>query len=628
MNRLLTAILILFSFYLNATSSGRVFLISRAEYKDLEANNKLIKEAVRNIYGFAPGESGYKLDIFKAEIKQADDPYIVYYPDPEAEKKLKLVNEVLKNDGLSYLTIKIKINIEKSILKKSLRDELDEDNTFEINMAVVGSDQVFVTEPLDKQVYNEMLDKGNFVDKTFKKYFGENLFNMNYHIEVLQTTACLIRDIRKPDCSATFTINNTTDQAYKAFVSQITSFKFRNSFIYFDILVSKEKSRLVQKANDAIIKDADRTEHIRFYYCVPENNARPGFGTLREPKGRLVNLKGIPVASIELVMKDSSDKTVSTAVTDANGMFTFNPPLSKGTYKLQIAKNAKEQGYYLFSKSDKQSGEFRKENNTFDCKVSILNNYGTTQSISASDYVSNLKARLVVISNKTAPLKNETVELVDDKDNLLQSGKTDENGGFEFNGINLKEIYSIRLPNYKEKVANERLYLANSKNELLARVNKNESGKFSYKIIPGEAHYLAEMKESDISFNFSKQKSIQPQDIIMREMVYYELNSFELNQQAKDVLDKIFVILTDHPEFKLEVISHTDARGDQNENLKLSFKRSEAVVNYFVTSGVDPLRLTARGEGEARPLNACSDGVACAEDEHKMNRRTEFKFFR
>jgi outer membrane protein OmpA-like peptidoglycan-associated protein len=627
MSRILAALLIFVSFQIYATTSGRVFLMSRAEYKDLEANNKLIKEAVKNIYGFAPGDLGYKMDIFKAEIKQGDDPFIVYFPDPEAEKKLRLVNQVLKNEGLSYLTLRIKINLEKSILKKSLRDELDEDNTFEINMAVVGSDQVFVTEPLDKQVYNEMLEKGNFVDKTFKKYFGENVFNLNYHIEVLQTTACLIRDISKLECSAIYTLSGTRDEAYESFVSQITSFKFRNSFVYFDVLVSKEKSRLIQKADDAVITDADKTEHIRFYYCAPENNAMPGYGTLREPIGRLVNLKGVPVASVEMLLKDSLDNTVSTVTTDVNGMFTFVPPIIKGQYKLQLGKNAKEQGYYLFSKSDKQSGEFKKENNQFHCKLTLLNNYGTAPSLTDSDFISNIKARLVVVANKTAPLNYETVELVDEKDNLLQSKKTDENGGFEFNGINLKEIYTIRLPNYKEKIANERIYLANSKNELLARVNKNESGKFSYKVIPGEAHYITEMIESDVSFTFIKKKAIKPQDIVIREMVYFDLNSFELNPQAKGVLDKILLILTDHPEFKLEVISHTDARGDLIENQKLSLKRSEVVVNYFVTSGIHPLRLTPKGEGETIPLNACTDGAVCTEDEHKMNRRTEFKFF-
>lgn len=627
MKRFVVIIFFFISSTVFSANSGRVFLVSKNEYKDLEGNNKLIKEAIRNIYGFAPGEEGYKLDIFKAEVSYDEEPFFTYFPDPEAEKKLKMVNSILKFDGLSYLTLRIKVNLDKCILKKSLREELDENSTFEINIAVVGNEQVFVTEPIDKQVFNEMIAKGNFVDKTFKKYFGENLFNMNYHIEILNTTACLIRDIRKPECSATFTIGAINEPSYQAFVSQVTSFRFRNSFIYFDVLVSKEKSRLIQKANDAIIRDADRSEHIRFYYCVPENNSLAGLGTLRDPVGRIVNHKGVPAANTEIFLLDSIGNTISTQFTGANGTFSFSPPMLKGNYRLQLGKTSKEQGYYLLSKSDKQSGEFKKEKNQFECQLRLLNNFGALSKISPADFVSNIKARLVVVSNKINPLKNETIELVDEQNKLLQTKKTDDNGAFEFNGVNLKEVHSIRLPDYKEK-QNERIYLANSKNELLAKVNKNESGKFSYKIIPGEAFYLTEMKETEVSFNFSKQKFLDPKDIVFREMVYYDVNSFELNPQALTSLEKILVLLTDHPEYKLEVISHTDARGNQNENLKLSLKRSQSVVNYFVTSGIDPLRLSALGEGELKPLNTCADGVLCTEEEYKMNRRTEFKFFK
>jgi hypothetical protein len=112
MHRSLTVFFITLTIYLNSANSGRVFLVSKNEYKDLEGNNKLIKEAIRNIYGFAPGEEGYKLDIFKAEVSYDEEPFFTYFPDPEAEKKLKMVNSILKFDGLSYLTLRIKVNLD------------------------------------------------------------------------------------------------------------------------------------------------------------------------------------------------------------------------------------------------------------------------------------------------------------------------------------------------------------------------------------------------------------------------------------------------------------------------------------------------------------------------------------
>ena len=94
------------------------------------------------------------------------------------------------------------------------------------------------------------------------------------------------------------------------------------------------------------------------------------------------------------------------------------------------------------------------------------------------------------------------------------------------------------------------------------------------------------------------------------------------------MLEKINKIVTENAGFKLEIISHTDCRGESAENLKLSQKRSEAVMAYFIKKNVDSKRLKSVGMGELKPLNNCIDGKQCIEDEYKMNRRTEFKFYK
>jgi hypothetical protein len=57
----------------------------------------------------------------------------------------------------------------------------------------------------------------------------------------------------------------------------------------------------------------------------------------------------------------------------------------------------------------------------------------------------------------------------------------------------------------------------------------------------------------------------------------------------------------------------------------LSQKRAEAAIRYLSFSGINPVRLTARGYGETKLVNQCADGVKCTEAEHQANRRTEFK---
>ena len=49
------------------------------------------------------------------------------------------------------------------------------------------------------------------------------------------------------------------------------------------------------------------------------------------------------------------------------------------------------------------------------------------------------------------------------------------------------------------------------------------------------------------------------------------------------------------------------------------------MVDYLVQQKIDPARLTAKGYGETKLLNKCKDGVKCSEEEHQINRRTEFR---
>ena len=57
----------------------------------------------------------------------------------------------------------------------------------------------------------------------------------------------------------------------------------------------------------------------------------------------------------------------------------------------------------------------------------------------------------------------------------------------------------------------------------------------------------------------------------------------------------------------------------------LSQKRAKAAVDYMIAKGIDKSRLKAIGYGETRLLNHCKSDVTCSEEEHAINRRTEFK---
>lgn len=109
------------------------------------------------------------------------------------------------------------------------------------------------------------------------------------------------------------------------------------------------------------------------------------------------------------------------------------------------------------------------------------------------------------------------------------------------------------------------------------------------------------------------------------ENLYYDLNSSEIRPDAAIVLDEVYKILVEFPAMKIELSSHTDCRGDNNYNQWLSQRRAQSAVEYLINKGISADRMVPFGAGETQLLNHCRDGVECSEEEHQINRRTEFK---
>ena len=110
--------------------------------------------------------------------------------------------------------------------------------------------------------------------------------------------------------------------------------------------------------------------------------------------------------------------------------------------------------------------------------------------------------------------------------------------------------------------------------------------------------------------------------------IYYDFDEWDIRPTATQELDKLVDFMKENPTYEVELGSHTDARGDNAYNEYLSQKRSESAVDYIVSEGIDRQRITARGYGETRITNDCTDGVPCSVFQHQKNRRTEFTVVR
>ncbi len=117
-------------------------------------------------------------------------------------------------------------------------------------------------------------------------------------------------------------------------------------------------------------------------------------------------------------------------------------------------------------------------------------------------------------------------------------------------------------------------------------------------------------------------------DLITMDNIYYDSNKANIRKDAARELDKLVATLQKFPLMVIELGSHTDSRGDGQDNMNLSEKRAQAAVDYIAKKGIDRNRMLAKGYGETDLVNKCTDGVSCTEAEHQKNRRTTVKIIK
>jgi outer membrane protein OmpA-like peptidoglycan-associated protein len=125
---------------------------------------------------------------------------------------------------------------------------------------------------------------------------------------------------------------------------------------------------------------------------------------------------------------------------------------------------------------------------------------------------------------------------------------------------------------------------------------------------------------------------MQDGNTIILDKIYYEYNKTTLNASAVRYLDALVELLRRYPEMEIDLISHTETRGEAALNQELTAARAENAKQYLVykletefkMSGAAK-RINAYGKGESEPRNRCADGVECSDEEHQQNNRIEVK---
>ncbi len=107
---------------------------------------------------------------------------------------------------------------------------------------------------------------------------------------------------------------------------------------------------------------------------------------------------------------------------------------------------------------------------------------------------------------------------------------------------------------------------------------------------------------------------------VVMKNIFFESGSFDLKPESHIELDKLYDLLSENPNIKIEITGHTDNVGQAATNLELSNNRAKSVADYLISKGIAANRTSFKGMGDQVPIadNDTDAGRA-------MNRRTEFK---
>ena len=180
-------------------------------------------------------------------------------------------------------------------------------------------------------------------------------------------------------------------------------------------------------------------------------------------------------------------------------------------------------------------------------------------------------------------------------------------------------------------------------NAIIQQVTVDETGQYlftvemkkRYKVLFEKANYFTKamysntdaLEHIDSMYNpglclkhFEIGKAIVLKDI------YYDFNKANLRDESKGTLDSVVQIMNDNRDITVEMSAHTDSKGKDAYNLKLSQARAQSCVDYLISKGIPTSRLIARGYGKTRPIapNTLPNGKDNP-DGRQLNRRTEFK---
>ncbi len=212
------------------------------------------------------------------------------------------------------------------------------------------------------------------------------------------------------------------------------------------------------------------------------------------------------------------------------------------------------------------------------------------------------KQSIVGVTKNTktnAIIPNAQVVVRDTNGAILAETVSDRNGAYQFENQNCNTLVSVRA----QKEGYEPAEVTIQTDGELDRVIERDL-------------YLEPKAVISVGSDLTKVLNLNP--------IYFDLDKSFIRPDAAAELEKVVAVMQQNPNLKIDVRSHTDSRGRDGYNLSLSQRRNLSTKEYIISRGISSSRITGNGYGETQLINQCSNGVQCSEEEHQLNRRSEF----
>jgi outer membrane protein OmpA-like peptidoglycan-associated protein len=244
--------------------------------------------------------------------------------------------------------------------------------------------------------------------------------------------------------------------------------------------------------------------------------------------------------------------------------------------------------------------------------------------------------KITFLGPEKAPLLNTQDQLIAMAANPVSNLKVE----------NAVEVASAKLTLLKGVVSDAKTHqplessidlIDNDKNVVLATFKSNSStGKYLVNLPSGKNYGIAVKRDGYLfhseNFNIPNNAAFQEftKDVALKKIeigstivlrnIFFDFDKATIRPESANELERLIKLLNDNPTLKIELGSHTDSKGSDDYNWKLSESRSKSVVDYLIGKGISTARLVAKGYGETKPIDTND-----TDDGRQNNRRTEFK---